>query len=95
MGEKRTPAERAAIKKPAKKTAGGRGGKLENYLKLVRSSLGLSLRDVEQGCGVPNATLCQAEYGAEITLSNAMALAWFYGKKIEELWVPVRGPRAK
>jgi len=54
-------------------------------LRDLRKGLGLTLREVA-GCGVDIATINRAEYGHEIHLSHALALAAFYEKPIEEIW---------
>lgn len=52
----------------------------------IRKTLGLTIRDVQEGTGLSNAFICQVEHGCEISLTNARKLAAFFGKKIEELW---------
>jgi transcriptional regulator with XRE-family HTH domain len=56
-------------------------------LKEFREGKGLTLRDVEVATGVPNATVSQAERGADLVLSTAMVLADFFGVSVEDIWV--------
>lgn len=55
-------------------------------LRALRAALGLTQRDVSVGSGVNNATVADAEAGFEMTLTNALKLAKFFGKPVEELW---------
>jgi DNA-binding XRE family transcriptional regulator len=81
-----TPAEKMAADKAKRPTATSRKRVWVCTVRSVRESLGLSLRDVERGCGVSNATICQVEAGCDVTLRHARALATFFGVSIESLW---------
>lgn len=83
-----TPAEKIAEKKTAKRRpeTNARRKLWKCRLRAVRNKLGLSIRDVEQGCGVSNVTVSQAEQGYDIRLSTATKLAAFFGMRIDELW---------
>lgn len=56
-----------------------------------RVELGLSLRDLERAVGLGSSHLSQIEGGAELNLSNARRLAFFFQAAVEELWPELRG----
>lgn len=57
-----------------------------NKLADLRKKAGLSLGDIEAGCGVGSQTARSAEEGGDISLSRAMALAQFWEMSISDIW---------
>ncbi len=55
----------------------------------LRNALGLTQRDVAEGCGVEGPTIHEAEHGRELTLAVALRIAAFFGKPVEEIWEPL------
>jgi DNA-binding XRE family transcriptional regulator len=55
-------------------------------LKLIRLRLGISQRQVANAVGVSRGTIENAEIGAELSLSNARAIAAFFKMSVDELW---------
>jgi hypothetical protein len=55
------------------------------YLKEIRLDMFLTLADVSKS-GVDMATIARAEGGAEIKLSNAIRLAAFFQRPVEQIW---------
>jgi hypothetical protein len=51
-----------------------------------RLALRLTLGDIEKATGIKICTVNRAELGSDLLLSNAKALAVFFGCSIEELW---------
>lgn len=60
--------------------------KVGNVLADLRDKAGLSLSDVENGSGVGSQTVASAENGGDVSISRAMRLAAFYGRKVDEVW---------
>ena len=85
-----TPAEKLAARKLRKDSAQPRKVVLICRVRAARQKLRLSLRDVERETGVHNVTLCDAERGCNITLTNALRLAKFFGVSVESLWTEAR-----
>lgn len=81
-----TKAERLSSKKIKRVSSNLRKLPFICRIKELRLSLCLTLRDVEKETGVNNSSLCLIERGADLTLSNALVLATFFGRTIEELW---------
>lgn len=86
-----TPAEKLAKekkKRPQPKRAERQIPPFNCILKQLRTSVGLSLRDVEKATGVNNVTLWKLEYGYDACLTTAMKLAAFYGMRVDDIWSP-------
>ena len=81
-----TPALKMANEKALKPHKGKREAVWYCGLNEMRNKLRLTLRDVEKGTGVSNATICHMEQGADPTLSNARKVADFFGVKIDDIW---------
>lgn len=90
-----TPAEKLAVKKKKDSTLPKWGARRHarrtvifpsNTLKSTREELGLTQCDVATGSGVNSATVADAEAGFEVMLTNALKLAAFFGKSVEQLW---------
>lgn len=58
-------------------------------LRILRLKLGLTLKDVWRRTLIHHSMLCCIEGGADVRLTTALKLAKFYGKPIEELWIPL------
>ncbi len=92
-----TPAERLAAKKPWRRPS--RNGvtlhKKVWYcgLREVREELKISMRDVAKAVGLSLTAYWQIEHGTDPMLSNAVKLAAFFGKPVEELWSKRRATR--
>ncbi len=52
----------------------------------IREELGLARNAVATAVGIPPAMLAHAEYGCDLCLRNAAAIAEFYGLSIGEIW---------
>lgn len=64
---------------------------LGEFLALCRDLKGLSLRQVEKGTGISNATLCQLEKGLYgLSFMNAVKLSDFYGVSLDRLAKQIR-----
>jgi DNA-binding XRE family transcriptional regulator len=57
-------------------------------LKDLREALKLSKRDVARAIGMSSTCYGEAERGANIVLTNALAIAKFFGLPIEKIWRP-------
>lgn len=90
-----TPAERAAAKKKPRGVGPARARRWKCGVRLLRESMGLSLRDVERETGVSNATLSHVERGCDTTLRTALRLAAFFGVPVEVLWAPANKGKKK
>lgn len=65
-----------------------RPGRPVCVLRQKRKALGLSQAEVAQVVGLSFKTYSAIETGRHLTsLSVALALAWFFGCKVEDLWV--------
>lgn len=60
--------------------------KVGNCLADLRAKAGLSLADVEDGCGVGSQTIKSAEDGGDISMSRALRLSAFYGRSVNDIW---------
>lgn len=80
-----SPAEKLASMKPKRKSRNN-STHPDNHLREIRLAIGLTQREVGDETGLSNAFICQAEKGSEISLSNALRLASFFGKAVEEIW---------
>jgi len=85
-----TPAELLASRRPPKKLGKRkpfvRSAPWSCSLRIARTELGLSLREVAQACDMTVAGLHQVEAGGNVLLVTAMKLAEFFGKPVTELW---------
>ena len=52
----------------------------------TRVALGLAQCDVYKALGIHAVTMSRMELGAEVSLTNARAVADFFGKTVDELW---------
>lgn len=89
----KTPAQTLAAKKmnhrkPNPSTAGApiRNAPWKCYVREVRLSLRLSLKDVAEAVSLSITALHQIEHGTDPMLTNARKLADFFGRGIEQLW---------
>lgn len=89
-----TPAELLAKKKDAE----GRIKSLKSVnvapkwkclLSNLRIELGLSQDDVAKAVGLSKTTIWETEHGQEILLTNAVKLARFFGRSVEQIWQEV------
>lgn len=83
-----TPAEKLA-KTKAGRVREKRAGRDVVFLCKVRErreALGLSGHDVAKAVGISHMTLYTVEIGCNPTLSNALALAEFFGVAVTDLW---------
>lgn len=55
-------------------------------LKSLRESLGLGISNVAKAVGISPQAMYVIEEGSNPVLSNAIKLAKFYGKPVEEIW---------
>ncbi len=93
-----TPAERLAkkLKTALNAVPHGRKGDVRRPPKYrckileLRNALGLTQRDVAEGCGTFGPSINEAEHGRELTLSLALKIAAFFGKSVEEIWEPLK-----
>lgn len=71
-----------------KMNRGGSGRKLVWKCRLheMRDKLNLTLRDIEAQTGVSSANLSTIEYGTDLQLTTAVAIAEFFGVSVAEMW---------
>lgn len=97
MAVKKSLAEKLAAKKQRERPKRNFTAKPELVLwtcKLSenRESLNLAMRDVADAVGLSVSAYFRIEKGyADVSLSNAMSLANFFGKTVYELWPQWRG----
>lgn len=63
-----------------------KAGALPCRMRDIRESMGLSLQDVADGCGLLKANVHKIEKGRDVPLSKARAIAAFLNRSIEEIW---------
>ena len=59
-----------------------------------RKADGLTLQEVADGADVSLTTLARLEVGGQVTLSNALRVARWFGVPVEELWKLRRAARS-
>ncbi len=87
-----SPAEELAAKltqEGRKRPLSSRKVRWHCHLRRLREKLGLQQQDVARAIGCCNSVVSTAERGHEPVLTNAMKLARFFGKSVEELWQPL------
>jgi DNA-binding XRE family transcriptional regulator len=81
-----TPAEKLARTKPKPKSTDRRMAKWRCTVADYRTRLRLTHRDVCSAIGVSTGFLVGIERGEDVRLTNAVALAAFFGATIQDLW---------
>lgn len=92
-----SPAQRLAKAKQQQCLKRNKASKSETILwtcKLAeeRDALNLSMQDVAKAAGLSSSAYFRIEKGyADVSLSNAMSIAQFFGKTVYQLWPQWRG----
>lgn len=88
-----TPAEKLAKKNPRRTRKPSEplpNAAFTCHCAALRNSLNLSVRAVSDALEMSVAGYWRIEKGGEVLLSTARRIAAFYGRKIDELWEPLK-----